>query len=290
VRGITAPTLIIQGTVDVLFPLQQAIVNAGFLAQNENVKMIWYCGGHGTCLPGQGNPDADDVWVMGETLAWMERYIKDDGTTDDNTFEWTDQNGDRWTSEVLPTGNGFYDDPGSVPTTVWNTGKVLPIIPFIGGSGPNPEVPLPYSLGDGSIASNAVTIALQNPAAEANVVGAPQVLIHYSGLGTSRHVYAQVVDRSTGLVVGNLVSPVPVTLNGRDQTATVDLNDIAYTVGPDSELELQIFTTATPYLNLTQFGFINVHSVEVTLPTTTQGTNQGPNPTPATVAEQLVAV
>ena len=290
VRGITAPTLIIQGTVDVLFPLHQAIVNAGFLAENENVKMLWYCGGHGSCLPGQGNPEADDLWVMSETLAWMDRYVKDDDTTDVNTFEWTDQNGDRWTSQVLPTENGFYDDPGSVPSTVWNTGKVLPIIPIVGGSGPNPEVPLPYSLGDGSIASNAVTIALQNPDAEASVVGAPQVVIHYSGLGTSRHVYAQVVDRSTGLVIGNLVTPVPVTLNGRDQTVTVDLSEIAYTVNPDSELELQIVTTATPFLNLTQFGFINIQSVEVTLPTTTQGTNQGPNPAPATVADELVAV
>lgn len=290
VRGITAPTLIIQGTVDVLFPLQQSIINEALLAQNEDVKLLWYCGGHGSCLPGQGKPDADDLWVMTETLAWMDRFVKDDGTTDDNVFEWTDQFGNRWTSEVSPSDSNFYDDPGLVPPTVWNTGKVLPIVPFVGGSGPNPEVPLPYSLGDGSIASNAVTIALENPAGEANVVGAPHVVIHYSGLGTSRHVYAQVVDKSTGLVVGNLVSPVQVTLNGRDQIATVDLNDIAYTVGPDSELELQIFTTATPFFNITQFGFINIQSVEVTLPTTTQGTNQGPNPTPPAPVEELVAV
>jgi ABC-2 type transport system ATP-binding protein len=290
VRGISAPTLIIQGTVDVLFPLQQSIVNEGLLALNEDVKMLWFCGGHGSCLPGQGNGEADSAWVMRETLAWMYRYVKDDGSQDDVVFEWTDQYGDRWTSEVSPTEAGFYDPPGVIPTTVWDTGKVLPIIPLIGGSGPNPEVPLPYSLGDGSIASNAVTIALENPVAEANVVGSPSVVIHYSGFGTSRHIYAQVVDRSTGLVVGNIVTPVPVTLNGRDQVVTVDLNDIAYTVGPDSELELQIFTTATSYFNATQFGFINVESVEVTMPTTTKGTNQGPNPSLPEMPEVLVAV
>lgn len=124
----------------------------------------------------------------------------------------------------------------SVPTTTWNTGKTLPIIPFIGRSGPNPEVPLPYGLGDGSVATNAVTIDLQNPSGDANVVGPPHVVIDYSGLGTSRHIYAQVVDKSTGLVVGNIVTPVPVTLNGRDQTAEIDLNDIAYTMGTDSQL------------------------------------------------------
>ena len=290
VRGISAPTLIIQGTVDVLFPLQQSIINNGLLAENENVKLLWYCGGHGSCLPGQGNPEADDVWVLGETLEWMDRFVKDDGSIDDNVFEWTDQDGNRWTSTVSPTDSGFYDDPGKVPPTVWDTGKFLPIIPLVGGSGPNPEVPLPYSLGDGSVASNAVTIALQNPLEETNVVGAPRVVIEYNGLGTSRHIYAQVVDKSTGLVVGNIVSPVPVTLNGRDQTATIDLSDIAYTVGPDSELELQIFTTATPFFNITQFGYINVQSVEATLPTTTKGTTQGPNPTPPAPLAELVAV
>ena len=288
VRNINVPTLIIQGTVDVLFPLQQSILNTGFMVNNEDVKLLWYCGGHGTCLPGQGNPAGDDVWIMGETLAWMNRYIKDDGTTDLDEFAWTDQNGDRWTSEVRPTDDGFYQATSSVPTTTWDEGKLLPIIPLLGGSGPGPYVPLPYSLGNGSVATNAVTIALDNPAAEATVVGAPHVVVEYSGLGTSRHLYAQVVDKSTGLVVGNLVSPVPVTLNGRTQTATIDLSDIAYTMDTDSELELQIFTTATPFLNLTQYGFVNIRSVEVTLPTTTQGTNQGPNVAPP--AQQLVAV
>ncbi len=271
-KGITVPTLLIQGTVDVLFPLQQAVINASLLTQSPDVKMLWFCGGHGTCLPGQGNAAADNAWVFGEMVVWMNRWIKGNGPADPIGFEWTDQDSVRWASEELPTDAGFYDPVSSVPTTTWNTGKVLPIIPIIGGSGPSPYVDLPYSLGDGSVATNAVTIPLTNPAADANVVGAPRVVINYSGLGTSRHIYAQVVDNSTGLVVGNIVTPIPVTLNGRDQTMEIDLNDIAYTMGPDSDLSLQIFTTATPYLNLTQFGFVNIKSAEVTLPTTSQGT------------------
>lgn len=277
VRNISIPTLIIQGTVDVLFPLHQSILNMSYMANNPNVKLIWYCGGHGTCLPGQGNGDADDVWFLTETATWMLKYVKDLPIPEPYAFEWTDQNGDRWSSVARPTATDFYDAESKVPTTEWNTGKTLPIIPFIGGSGPSPDVPLPYGLGDGSVATNAVTIPLTNPAGEANVVGAPHVVINYSGLGSSRHIYAQVVDKSTGLVVGNIVSPVPVTLNGRDQVAEIDLEDIAYTMTPDSDLELQIFTTATPFLNFTQFGFVHIDSVEVTLPTTSAGVNQGPN-------------
>lgn len=284
VRGISAPTLIFQGTVDVLFPLHQSIVNLGYLADNPNVKLIWFCGGHGTCLPGQGNGTADSVWTLTETVKWMQTYVKDLIPADPNAFEWTDQTGDRWTSTVRPTADDFYDAISKVPSTTWNTGKTLPIIPIIGGSGPGPLAPAPYSYGNGSEATNAVTIKLNNPASgEANVVGAPHVVIDYSGLGTSRHIYAQVVDKTTGLVVGNIVSPVPVTLNGRDQQVEIDLEDIAYTMTPDSDLELQIFTTATPFLNLTQFGFVNIKSVEVSLPTTSQGTNQGPNPLPMAV-------
>ncbi|TRW88485.1 peptidase S15 [Mycolicibacterium sp. 018/SC-01/001] len=282
VRNIDIPTLIIQGTVDVLFPLQQSILNMGYMANNPNVKLIWYCGGHGTCLPGQGNGDADEVWFLTETAEWMQRYVKDlPIPADPYAFEWTDQNSDRWASETRPTADDFYDADSKVPPTVWDTGKTLPIIPFIGGSGPQPEIPLPYGLGAGSVATNAVTIPISNPGGEANVVGAPHVVINYSGLGSSRHIYAQVVDKSTGLVVGNIVSPVPVTLNGRDQVAEIDLEDIAYTMTPDSDLELQIFTTATPFLNLTQFGFVHIDSVEVTLPTTSAGVNMGPNLLPA---------
>ncbi|MBX7456403.1 peptidase S15 [Mycolicibacterium sp. 3033] len=277
VRNIDIPTLIIQGTVDVLFPLHQSIINMGYMANNPNVKLIWYCGGHGTCLPGQGNGAADNVWFLSETATWMLKYVKDLPIPEPYAFEWTDQNGDRWSSVKRPTASDFYDAESAVPSTVWNTGKTLPIIPFIGGSGPAPQVPLPYALGDGSVATNAVTIPLTNPDGEATVVGAPHVVINYSGLGSSRHIYAQVVDKSTGLVVGNIVSPVPVTLNGRDQVAEIDLEDIAYTMTPDSELELQIFTTATPFLNFTQFGFVHIDSVEVSLPTTSAGVNQGPN-------------
>ncbi|KRE34702.1 peptidase S15 [Mycobacterium sp. Soil538] len=272
VRGITAPTLLFQGTVDVLFPLRQSLLNMSYLADNPNVKLIWFCGGHGTCLPGQGNGTADNAWTLTESVKWMQTYVKDLGPADDKVFEWSDQNGDRWASTVRPTADNFYDAVSKVPSTVWNTGKTLPIIPLVGGSGPGPFVPAPYSYGNGSVATNAVSIDLNNPeSGEANVVGAPHVVINYSGLGTSRHIYAQVVDKTTGLVVGNLVSPVPVTLNGRDQTVEIDLEDIAYTMAPDSDLELQIFTTATPFLNLTQFGFVHIDSVEVSLPTTSQG-------------------
>lgn len=56
-----APTMFVQGTVDALFPLNQAIQNAQTILANPfgtEVKMTWFCGGHGYCLD-PSEPDAD---------------------------------------------------------------------------------------------------------------------------------------------------------------------------------------------------------------------------------------
>ena len=50
VGNITVPTLFLQGTVDTLLPLQQAVVNSEALGEDVPVTTIWYCGGHGQCL------------------------------------------------------------------------------------------------------------------------------------------------------------------------------------------------------------------------------------------------
>ena len=56
VSRITAPTLIIQGTVDNLFPLEEGVTNYDALqAKGVPVKSIWFCGGHGICLTPAGN-------------------------------------------------------------------------------------------------------------------------------------------------------------------------------------------------------------------------------------------
>ena len=48
VNKIKVPTLLIQGTVDTLFTLDEAITNYRVLSDNGvPVKMLWFCGGHG---------------------------------------------------------------------------------------------------------------------------------------------------------------------------------------------------------------------------------------------------
>ena len=56
VHTIHIPTLIVQGTVDTLFTLQEGVDNYEILrAAGVPTAMHWFCGGHGVCLTPPGN-------------------------------------------------------------------------------------------------------------------------------------------------------------------------------------------------------------------------------------------
>ena len=72
---VRVPTLILQGTVDDLFTLDEGIANYETLhRQGTTVSMAWFCGGHGVCLTNPGS--AIEVGPL--SLAWMQRYVARD--------------------------------------------------------------------------------------------------------------------------------------------------------------------------------------------------------------------
>ena len=78
-------------------------------------------------------------------------------------------------------------------------------------------------------------------------------------------MYAQLVDDATGLIVGNNDTAIPVTLDGRERTDSVALNDIAYTVGAGDSLTLQIASWSSIFANAA-IGLINISDLQVDLP------------------------
>ncbi len=282
-NNITAPTLLIQGTVDVLFPLQQAVTNGQVISANGvPVKEIWFCGGHGTCQ----NPPSpiQDQIILADMLAWLDQYVMQDPSDPADaipTFQWVDQTGQFYSSNLLPSDPNF----NGTPIVASGTGGRLLIVPVVGGSGPS-TAPIPQSLGDGAKAKNALNTTVSVPA-ETQIVGAPELTMTYSGVGTSRFVYAQIVDDNTGQVLGHVVTPIPVTLNGQTHTVTVPLDDIAYTAPPNEgdQLTLQITSSATAFENFTSFGTIDVTSVQLSLPTVGPDANATPeNSAPSELA------
>ncbi|HEX4813744.1 MAG TPA: alpha/beta fold hydrolase [Nonomuraea sp.] len=71
---IKAPTLLLQGQRDSLFPLSHADANARAIAATGTpVSLAWFDGGHDG-----GNGEAD--WLFEKTSAWFARYLKGDGS------------------------------------------------------------------------------------------------------------------------------------------------------------------------------------------------------------------
>jgi ABC-2 type transport system ATP-binding protein len=119
----------------------------------------------------------------------------------------------------------------------------------------------------GSKAINALNLTIPKATTTTYIIGAPQLTVMYSGTGTSRHVYAQLVDDSTGLVLGNLVTPVPVTLDGQTHTVSVPMEMVAQTLKPGESVTLQLVASTFPYETITTWGVLTVSSMTLSLPT-----------------------
>ncbi len=265
VNQISAPTLLIQGTVDDLFTLAEADVTAkALIAHGVPTKVVWFCGGHGGCISSVNDGEV----VERATMDWLDRYVKGDlSVVTGPQFEWVDQNGTKFSSSTYPV------PTGAPLTTSSSVGQTLPLRLFFGGSGPNFRA---FEAGlfigasaflFGAKATNAVELTSAVQTTTSYVVGAPQLEFTYSGTGTSTHVYAQLVDDTTGLVLGNLVTPIPVTLDGETHNVNLPLEMVAHTLAPGQTVTLQIVASATTYQTFSGSGELNVSSIRLTLPT-----------------------
>ena len=256
IDAITAPTLLINGTVDTLFSLAEADATAKTLLENGvPTKVIWFCGGHGVCANNLFDL-TDGQLIERRTIEWLDRYVKGDADVlTGPQFEWVDQRGQWYSSATYPVTKG-----ASVDVTL-DGQRTLPLIPYVGGSG----VPfVPYALG----AANAVNLKVPGSAATSYLVGAPTLTMTYSGTGNASHVYAQLVDDQTGMVLGSLVTPVPVTLDGATRQVTVDLEPISHTLRPGETVTLQLVSSAGLYETvLPSLGTLTVTGMQVSVPT-----------------------
>jgi ABC-2 type transport system ATP-binding protein len=266
VGKITAPTLFIGGTVDTLFTLDEDIANYRLLRQaGVPTAMLWFCGGHGTCLTDEGDPKR----VEDATFAWLDRYVKGLTATElGPRLDLVDQDGHRWTAPDYP-------------------------VPTAGDLGIAAGAPLTLSLTEDSKAGpidtrgstdpmagvvSAITPAEADRAAELTVradrdglaLGAPQLTLTYRGTspaGTApTRVFAQLVDDRRHVVVGNQITPIPLELDGADHTATIPLEVIAQAVHRGDTLTLQLVATTPAYATPRLGGQVTFDAVALTVP------------------------
>jgi hypothetical protein len=271
--SIHIPVLLMQGTDDTLFSLHEAIANYQTLkASGDPVQMLWFCGSltdnpgvaHGQCLTPKG---PDPALTLHFELRWLARYLKGETGVDTGPgFTWISDAGVERTTAAYPPAHG----------------------PAVTGSGAGT---LPLLAGDTSgeliaagRAVSAVNVPLKTPASGTEMLGEPSLTLSYSGTAANPdgRIYAQIVSDGTGLVLGNQVTPIPVTLDGQSHKLTLPLEAVAADVGSGSTYTLQITDGTDVYFAARSAGLVNLSQISVSVPTVAAGASRavrGPKPT-----------
>ena len=266
VEQVDVPTLLVHGTVDTLFTLDEAVTNHEVLARRGvPVAMVWFCGGHGTCRTGGGGEER----VSERTFAWLDHHLKGDGSVEVGPgFETVDQDGNSWTAPSYPPERGE-------PLDASGSGRLA--LQEAGGSRLE-GAPLGPGLLDGlvwgitpGVAAHALQVTVEGPDDEGLVLGAPSLRLTYRGTAPDgkrpTRVFAQVVDDERGVVVGNQVTPVPAELDGDSHTVEVDLETIVHRLEAGETLTLQLVATTSAYAMPRLGGEVTFERIEVSLPT-----------------------
>ncbi|WP_157260832.1 CocE/NonD family hydrolase [Patulibacter minatonensis] len=249
IAKVEAPALIIQGTPDTVIGLDQSIEMRRLLRQaGTPTKVLWFCGGHGLCLTGTGGEDV----VRPRVLAWMDRWLKGDAKAQVGpAFEWVADDGKLRSAADLPL-----KPAGEI--TAQGSGK-LTITPLGTASG---------LVVAATRALNAVEAPIPAQTGTRDVVGVPTLRLRYSGTSTDvqSHLFAQIVDETRGVVVGNQVTPIPVVLDGREHTVERPLEGVAMRVTPGSRYRLQVSDGSNVYGLTTGVGAVDLKDVRIALP------------------------
>jgi ABC-2 type transport system ATP-binding protein len=271
---ITAPTLIIQGEDDTLFPLDHADANARGLPASTPAAMKWVTGGH----------DRDVVIddLLPDLKTWFGRYLKRDGSPADTSFSVVvpetsliEEGGDREPKNlVAPAYRGRGSDPGQQRFGL--SGELQSIVAPPGGT-PAALTNLPGTNGSLAQASSAAGYALgvvpgqsavfTTPPLESpiDLIGSSRVDIEVTSSTASATLFASVWDigpdiettvngqtttsPSSAVLPQLAVSPVRLTglTPGKPTLATVALPAVSHQVPVGHRLQVVISTTDQAY-------------------------------------------
>ena len=272
---ITAPTLLIQGEADSLFPLSEADANArGIAANGTTVRVAWYTGGH----DGGAGPQSDQDRLSNLTDQWLDHYLKGRGPVPSDSFSYSRIAGlDANSNGLVALGYQVPDYPGlggQSNTSVTVSG------PPQAAANPPASTPAAVSSLPGSgagIASFVRGIVTEIPGQHADfysrplahtvdVVGSPTVSIKVASPTGSAVVFVKLydVDPASGFTLPDgLVAPV------RLDNLPASIDDA---------------TPVTVHLPAIVHRFEAGHALRITVSTSDQGYATPSDPTVYTVA------
>jgi ABC-2 type transport system ATP-binding protein len=221
--AIKAPTLLIQGAVDTLFPLSEADANArGIAATGTPVRVAWFTGGH----DGGSGPQSDQDRTRALTAQWLDHYVTGRGAAPADSFTYSRVAGFSALDRGLVT-NGY-----SVPTYPGLTGTGRTEVTVSGPAQPiaNPPNGNPGALSSlpglgGQVSSLLGSVAGDLPGQHArfdsapvtaavDVVGAPTVHLRAASPTGEAVLFVKLYDvdqDGAATLSGGLVAPVRLT-------------------------------------------------------------------------------
>jgi ABC-2 type transport system ATP-binding protein len=221
---ITAPTLLVQGEADSLFPLSEAEANArGIAANGTPVRVAWFTGAH----DGGSGPQSDQDRLRYLTAQWLDHYLGGKGSAPANSFTYSRIAGlDANSNGYVALGYSVTDYPGlagNASTTVAVGGPAQPIAnPPNGTPAAISSVPGTGAGGLASFVNGAVTDVPGQHAdfysaplpSTVDVVGAPTVQIRVASPTGAAVLFVKLYDvdpKSGAALPDGLVAPVRLT-------------------------------------------------------------------------------
>ena len=261
---IAAPTLLIQGAVDTLFPLSEADANArGIAANGTPVRVAWFTGGHDGGL----GPDTDQDRTKFLTVQWLNHYVKGEGEAPATSFTYSRVAGFSALDRGLVTTG--YSDPaypgmaGTGRTAVTLAGPAQPIAnPPNGNPGALSSLPgvggRLSSLLDGvagDVPGQYATFSSEPVASSIEIVGAPTVRIRAASPTGEATLFVKLYDvdpAGAETLSAGLVAPVRLTGLPADiaeaQPVTVTLPGIVRQIETGNALRVVVATSDQAFL------------------------------------------
>lgn len=244
---ITAPTLIVHGAIDTLFPLQGALTNyRKLLTTSTPVKLLVYCSGHtlaGCPYPGgrSGYPAGSSGAPLWErrVVSWLDRYVKGESSvTTGPQVEWQAPDGYYYAAPEYPLGGTRY-----LTSQRFTTPKLRGPLGTGGDTrtdaGPAPAEAL------GRYASRHRVLAPSNAARP--ILGVPKVDLTWRLSGApSGVIHLELVDVAPdGSRTTVNRQATPVRFQQGEHSLRVRLAAVAWMVRPGHSLEVEL-TTGSP--------------------------------------------
>jgi ABC-2 type transport system ATP-binding protein len=245
---IKAPTLLIQGENDTLFPLSESLATADALRANgTHVQLAWVKGGHDASFGTQG-----EARIRSLTASWMDRWLRrNTAVSTGPLFQWDRSNGSPGTASTLP--------PLRTSSTVGLTGQPDVTVTNPAGGRPASISSVP---GVGALGGIAAGLGFDIPGQSASwqtpplgstreLVGAGELKAHVTSRTGEAVLFVKVFDvapdGSTKLP-GGQVAPVRLTrVGGPGRDVTLRLPTLAHVFPAGNRIRVGVATTDLGY-------------------------------------------